>query len=259
MARPKKRFTDEEKLKSRHFRFLLYLDNQEHFAVFETLKNLEKALKIWICHEAGADFDPYTGDTVTVGKEHIHFYCSFPNPVNWYNFADSVGCDLQFCRPITGQFKNALLYLCHTNTPEKEQYPLTVLQGDEVLISATRKVVQRYLERDMPLSDAVQMCVVWISEHEGFIRTEDLVFWSIANGCFKGAYNVLTRDCLHEHNALVASQRSMSTVQTVDFSELSDDEFRKMVFVNEDDRKGSFDAVFHQSGDSFRGRIDRTS
>lgn len=206
------------------------MDNQEHVTVFETLKGLKKALKIWIEHQPGFDFDPYTGDTVEVGKKHIHFYCSFPNPVNWYNFADSVHCDIQFCRPITGLFRNALLYLCHTNTPEKEQYSLAALCGDEVLISDTRKVVQRYLEKDIPLGDAVQMCVLWIKQQEKHIKTEDLVFWSVANGCFKGAYNVLTRDCLRERNALISSQMALiDSYESPDFREVTDEEFERML------------------------------
>lgn len=258
MARAKKRITDEEKQKSRHFRFLLYLDNQEHVAVFENLQKLNKALKIWIKHEPGTDFDPYTGETVETGKEHIHFYVSFPNPVNWYHFCDSIGGDLQFCRPITGPFKNALLYLCHTNTPEKEQYSLASLCGDEVLISDTRKIVQRYLEKDMPLGDAVQMCVLWIKQQEKHIRTEELVFWSVANGCFKGAYNVLTRDCLKEQNTLIEIRKmEYQAVQSVDFAEVSDEEFERMLIDYEDERKGLVNAVYSDARISARGRIER--
>lgn len=267
MPRPKKRETDESTKKARHFRFLLYVDNPEHVAIFEYLEKLDKGLKIWIEHKPETEMNVDTGDVVETGKAHIHYYISFENPVNWYRFAELAGNpDRQFCRIIDGRFDNALLYLCHTNTPEKEQYALSALHGSPELIKRTERVIQRYHERDIPLSEAVLACVLYISDQsraDTIISTKDLIFWAVSNGVFKGVSNVSTRDVLREHNEQVRAARmdKLSKVDWLDadFREVTDDEWQRMMIDYEADRKRIVAGLYHKSEGPARKRVSRVT
>lgn len=189
----------EEDGKYRNYKLLLYPDNEEHTTVLERIK-AEYPCHIGIKHLGTVDDE--TGEII--GKEHYHVYLSFPNPRAWYRLCKLLGLpDQQFCRPIEN-IDGALLYLCHTNTPEKEQYPLSDLFGDKTLIQKTDLLIKRYRERSVFTPEAVQTCVEYIRAYRGILSFSDFTLWAVCNNLYKGAQSPLVRECLREHNAIQA-------------------------------------------------------
>lgn len=185
--------------KFRNYELLLYPDNQEHMDVLQRIKD-EYAMHIGIKHLG--DIDDETGELI--GKEHFHVYLCFPNPRGWFRLCKLLGFqDHQFCRPI-GNIDGALLYLCHTNTPEKTQYEIADLFGDKGLIAKTHLLIRRYKERNVFTPEAVKLCVEYIRSQRGIISFSDFTMWAVLNNLYKGAQSPLVRECLKEHNSIMA-------------------------------------------------------
>lgn len=186
----------EEDGKYRNYKLLLYLDNAQHMATLEYIKT-KYTNYIGIKHTGAIDGD--TGEIV--GKEHYHVYLCFEHQRAWYKLCSELGFpDNQFCRPID-RMNGALLYLCHTNTPDKEQYSLSALFGDASLINKTALLIRRYRESNVFVPDAVEACVVYISSLTRILSFSEFTLWAVRNNLYKGAQSPLVRECLHEHNA----------------------------------------------------------
>lgn len=134
----KKAFKEPEK--SRHIKYLLYEDNQQHMTVLEKIRSDDHAF-IGIRHHI-QDMD---GQDIIdgEGKPHYHVYQEFSSPVypaacaKRYGLLDDSGKpSVQFCRTVSGRFDNALIYLTHLNVPEKELYSESDLFGWSVLLRA---------------------------------------------------------------------------------------------------------------------------
>lgn len=54
---------------------------------------------------------------------HIHIMLSFSTPKTFKTIANDFGVETQYVQKIKSNFANALSYLTHANTPEKEPYP----------------------------------------------------------------------------------------------------------------------------------------
>lgn len=194
----RKKRADEDG-KFRNFKLLLYPDNAEHAEVLQRIKD-EYPCHIGIKHIG--DIDGETGEVI--GKEHYHVYLCFPNQRAWYRLCKLLGLpDQQFCRPIDN-IDGALLYLCHTITPEKEQYELSDLFGDKILIQKTDLLIKRHREKNVFTPEAVKVCIEHIRAHKGILSFADFALWAVANNLYKGAQSPLTREALREHNAVVA-------------------------------------------------------
>lgn len=128
----------KEPIKSRHIKYLLYEDNEQHMEALERIKG-DKYAYIGIRHHI-VDMD---GNEITEesGKPHFHVYQEFDNPVytsscaRRYGLLDDSGApSVQFCRTVTGSFDNALVYLTHLNAPDKELYSESDLFGWSCLL-----------------------------------------------------------------------------------------------------------------------------
>lgn len=128
----------KEPTKSRHIKYLLYEDNPQHVQVLENIKADNHAYIGIRHHIVDLDGNEIIEDS---GKPHFHVYQAFDSPVypaacaKRYGLLDDSGkVSTQFCRCITGRFDNALIYLTHLNSPDKELYPDSDLFGWSILL-----------------------------------------------------------------------------------------------------------------------------
>lgn len=144
----KKAFKEPEK--SRHIKYLLYEDNQQHMTVLEKIRSDDHAY-IGIRHHI-QDMD---GQDIIdgEGKPHYHVYQEFSSPVypaacaKRYGLLDDSGkVSTQFCRCVSGSWSNALVYLTHLNAPDKELYPDSDLFGWGLLLRKYAECALNFLK-----------------------------------------------------------------------------------------------------------------
>lgn len=197
-----------QKFRSRSFRFLLYPENPVHCIAFDTLTNSPETANncIWIRHryylENGLeDVHGVSG----VGKSHWHLYLHFDNARSSDEILKISGVEPRFMQQITGKFENAILYLTHKSTPEKEQYSIDDLGGAGWLLDYAQKIHLKCDEKQIPIGDCVCSLIDWIDSHCGlFVSVGDLARFAVDNGIFKGCAHQLVRIALHEHNEKVS-------------------------------------------------------
>ena len=186
--------------KSRHFKILLYPDNEKHQWILENIINANDIDYIGILHKGDEE-----------SKEHYHLFLSFPNPRKCecvaaeFGFFDSDGNpDIQFCRPVTGRLDNGLVYLTHLNSPEKEQYLSSDLFGTKFMLQKYHKAELRYLRSEFDMSDCVLALLDWIDSQHSVIRVSSLLRWACGSPYFKAVSHPMVRMALDEHNSLYA-------------------------------------------------------
>ncbi|MBQ8921413.1 MAG: hypothetical protein IJ060_04535 [Oscillospiraceae bacterium] len=223
-------------LKSRNMKLLLYPDNEAHALAFSRIQDDLNVPFIGILHHDGSS------------KDHWHVYLCFQNPRYCSAVAQELGLvldsgegDTQFVRPITGRFESALVYLTHTNTPEKEQYSAADLIGDSELIEQQKKACLKYRRKELDMSDSVLGILAWIQQQEGIISMFQFGMWVCNSPYFRAASSGIVRGCIEEHNKKIyeATQRdyirhlqssqerlnAMIDNPQIDFGEWEGDEF----------------------------------
>lgn len=212
-----------KKFRSRSFRFLLYPENISHLYTMDKLCNSDETRNnvIWIRHryqleDGTEDIHGVSG----LGKSHWHVYLKFDNARSSDEILKFAEVEPRFLQQITGRFENALVYLLHRNTPEKEQYSLDDLGGAAWLLDDARKAVLRFEENNIPMSQAVCALIDWIdSNFSLFVSAGDLARFAADNGLFKACQHPLTRIALQEHNEKVS--RALRRKQELQDSELA--------------------------------------
>lgn len=202
------RFVLSSSLKIRSFRLLLYPDNRDMMCVLKRIKR-------------DSSFSPYyCGIWHTIGKKHAHLVLRFPNPRSWSALCSDLGCDSRFCRPIgykevKGEWKNvkydtfrsALGYLTHSNTPEKELYPVSSLFGAPSMISQAADAALFYQCKDITQKEALLKVRAWIVSHYGEVITPMMfVSWITQTPYMKVINSPWIRNMMDSHNQAVYTQ-----------------------------------------------------
>lgn len=215
---------DDTKVKTRYYKLLLYADNAQHVQALEVIKEYPKAPKpdyIGIAHKLYDDL----GNVILEGegKLHYHVYLAFVNPV-WVSavckilglLKDDGTSDVQFIRPITGRFDNALVYLTHTNAPDKEQYTAADLFGTPALIERQKRACVKYERKEIDVADSVLHILDWIQEQRGEIITMYAFGrWVCQTPYFRGAASPIVRGAIEEHNQRIWSARNKNYMEMI--------------------------------------------
>lgn len=227
---------DNLKARSRYFRVLLYPDCAEHAAAIEVIKNGYPDEYIGITHLA------QDGE-----KEHQHFVLLFDNPRKTETVCEKLGlvsplglADDQFVRAIVKkqkrkvdqQLKDCCVYLTHRNAPEKEQYEVSQLFGDQARIKWTAKQVLKYESQEIDMPDCVLGILDWIASQDDIIKVYSFGRWLANSPYFKANNNRIVWAAIKEHNLRVWNEQNPRPdhFDTVDpqydesFRELSHDE-----------------------------------
>lgn len=194
--------------RSRHFRLMLYPDNSIHSVLIDRLlsgkpifdsSDKVKFSFIGIKHE---DID-FEGGV----KPHYHVFLEFSNAVYTRALCKRLGFvgddglpDDQFCRVIKGQFSNALVYLTHLNSPDKEQYERSALFGSSSLISAYDKAALAYVTKKVDKRSAFQDVCYWISSQTGIITAFQMLNYLLQTSCFAIRNESWLKLIWQEHN-----------------------------------------------------------
>lgn len=248
MAR--KREFIKEPDKSKHIKFMLYPDNEQHLQVLEKIKD-DKFPYIGISHHI-IDFD---GNPVTEGsgKPHYHVYQEYPNQVyptavaKRYGMIDDSGkVSVQFCRTIAGRWHKALQYLTHLNDEEKEPYSKHDLFGWDSLKREYDLAELEYFSDHIDIRTALFAMKDWVCRrHAGdIITTAMMIDWLLDTPYIRFRNERLWLELIKEHNqriwALEAKNRiegfaqgsislsSRSVGSDIDFSEMSDEEYESL-------------------------------
>lgn len=206
---------DKEKYKSRHLRYLLYEDNEQHMQVLDKIK---------------ADNFPFIGikhhvidiDGVEVlegeGKPHYHVYQEFEYPrypsalAKRYGLLDDSGkVSVQFVRCIHknegaqrfyNSWNGALCYLTHLNAPDKELYPESDLFGWDSMKSAYRAASIAYSDKTVDLRTALTALMWWVNEQNRgkIIKSSDVVAWLVTTPFLRFRNERLFLSAIQEHN-----------------------------------------------------------
>ena len=211
MARKRAENIDD---RSRHFKLLLYPDNELHSSLIERILSGQQIFDskiqwvyIGIKHE-DIDIDG-------AYKPHYHFYLEFPNAVYTRSLCKQFGFikddgnpDDQFVRVITGQFSNALVYLTHLNCPDKEQYDRSALIGSKSLIQAYDKAALAYITKKVDKREAFQDVSMWIRSQTGIITAFQMLDYLLKTSCFAIRNESWLRIIWQEHNSRLIQKYS---------------------------------------------------
>lgn len=230
---------DNLKARSRYFRVLLYLDNEQHLAAAETIRT-QYEHDYLCCKHTG-----YDGE-----KDHVHYVLWFDNPRSTetvcrvLGFVDPLGIpDDQFVRAIVKkqenkvdrQLKSACIYLVHANAPEKEQYPVSALEGDKDKIAWTCQQIVKYERNSLDMSDCVLGILDWIARQDDFIRVAYFGRWLCGSPYFKANSNRIVWAAIREHNLRIYQSKQPSEFGGLDtcenFRELTQAEWDSMQLI----------------------------
>ena len=181
---------------SRHFKLLLYPDNEQHVIAAAKLRELFP-LHLGILHK-GQDG----------GKDHWHFLLvSGDSPVRVGTICRKLGLlkddltpDTQFIRLVGGRTSGFLIYLTHLSEPDKEQYSVQDLFGSPVLLAEYGKAASKYLRKEVDTQDCVLAVLDWLKWQEGVVRLSYFARWICGTPYFKCANSPLVRGLIQEHN-----------------------------------------------------------
>lgn len=204
MPRSKKQVSNIDD-RSRYFRLLLYMDNQQHMDLLSSLRfyadlDLPDYRFIGIRHN---------GDDDGLLKCHYHLFLIFQYPQWTRSLCKKMGFvndafepDDQFLRVIDGRFDNALVYLTHLNTPDKEQYVRDDLfaSGDDVLKMYDDAVIRyqsRHIDKRLLLRDVVE----WLDKQDGLVSARQLLEYLLTHGCYSVRNESWLRTVWSEHNS----------------------------------------------------------
>lgn len=197
-------------LRSRNIKMLLYPDNPAHENAISSIMNSDLQY-VGIMHVG-------TEET----KPHYHIYLCFDNARSCASVAADLGLmsdsgepDVQFVRPITGRLDNALVYLTHLNTPEKEQYSVSDLIGTGSLIDRYQKAATKYLSKQLDMSDCVLAILDWIQQHEGVITMSAFGRWVCCSPYFRGASSGIVRGAIQEHNQRIYDAQRKKYIEMI--------------------------------------------
>lgn len=206
MPRSKKQVANIDD-RSRNFRLLLYADNDMHSELLYQIRYNIDALGlpddrryIGIMHD---------GDSEGLVKSHYHVYLMFTYPqwtkslcrkLGFVNDADEP--DDQFLRVIDGRLDNALVYLTHLNSPDKEQYERSDLfaSGADVLKLYDDAVI-RYQSRHIDKRLLFREVVEWLDKQEGLVSARQLLEYLLTHGCYSVRNESWLRTVWSEHNS----------------------------------------------------------
>lgn len=206
----------------RSYSFLLYPDNEKHVAALSALRDTFS--HVGILH--------YIVDTTLVskndsgviiegqGKPHNHVYTFHEYPVkisticNVCGFVDSSGnIDTQFVRPLSvkrGRYgaDDALGYLIHFNSPDKESYSITDLFGTRDCVLKAEQAVVRLARAQYDMPDSIRGCLSWISKQTDIITAFQFGHWITGSPYFKASNSWIVRECIAQHNQRIYAREN---------------------------------------------------
>lgn len=209
----------KDPVKSRHIKYLLYEDNPQHVAALDRIKEDNHAY-IGIRH---AIFD-LDGNEITedAGKPHFHVYQAFDSPVypaacaRRYGLLDDSGKpSVQFCRTISGNFNNALVYLTHLNAPDKELYSDQDLFGWSLLLRQYQTAALAYSDKHIDVRTALYAMNDWISSDMAgkIIQSSDIIRWLITTPYLRFRNERLFLSAIAEHNKQIWTREARQRIE----------------------------------------------
>lgn len=217
MARTRKYQVANIDDRSCYFRLLLYPDNPVHADLLESIVHNNPSLfspsTVWeyigIQHFIIDDCGEIIVDGE--GKRHYHIYLRFKFPM-WtkslcrrFGFFTPDGLpDDSFVRVIQGKFENALVYLTHLNSPDKEQYGTESLFGSPDMIRLYEKAALSYTTKKADKRDIFADCQKWIASQPGIISAHQMLTYLIKHQAFAIRNEPWLRSLWSEHNSRLA-------------------------------------------------------
>ena len=252
MARLKKQVANIDD-RSCHVRLLLYADNEQHMNLLDRIQNDSSLFSsstqwgyIGIAHSSFDDdgVEILDGD----GKKHYHVYLSFKYPMrikslcNRFGFFDGSGSpDDSFVRCINGNFENALVYLTHINSPDKEQYSFDDLFGTPDLLRQYSVAELNYQSKHIDKRSALAACMYWINSQRDIISSNDMLQYLLKSPYFSIRNEKWLWEIWNSHNSKIIADRqkayidsiresnlriAMQKVSNGDIEEMSDSEYQ---------------------------------
>ena len=124
--------------------------------------------------------------------------------------------DYQFCRAVgyddnRETVESFMVYMTHTNQPDKEQYTLRDFWGTESLIQKAQRAHLRYHNRKVDMCDAVFDFLCWIDSQrkDKVITYREFAYAACSNSWFKAYSSPIVRAVLEEHNS-IAREKNQS-------------------------------------------------
>ena len=195
--------------RSRYFKLLMYPDNPKHKLLIDNLLGgyyIFDDSTVW--DYIGIKHQTFDGDDT---KPHYHFYLMFKYAMRTVAlcrrfdfFTDSGLPDDQFVRVITGDFDNALVYLTHLNTPDKEQYNESDLLGSFDMKQLYHKAALKYTTKHFDKRDAFYQVQKWISAQPGIISAHQMLSFLLKHECFAIRNEPWLKTLWSEHNSRLA-------------------------------------------------------
>lgn len=180
----------------RNFRILLYPDNPQH-SLAACILSTNEYNAVGMLH----DKDVYTEDDPERGivkgvieKKHWHFVIKFKNAKTFSALAKELEIDSKFIQKCDN-YKGALLYLTHANSPDKYQYSpknaVGSLAGDLLNASDSRPEYLKILD-----------IAEYISNYNGRLFLSKVLQYACENGIYSTYRRDLTtiRELIAEHN-----------------------------------------------------------
>lgn len=162
-----------QKVRSRKWGLLLYMEDSTHKEAFEKLMELDgcSCSVAYIVHDK--DVDESTGE---LKKEHIHVVLDWKNSVWNTALAKQLGIKENYIQQIRN-YENALEYLIHYNDNEKYQYNIDEVQG-----TLKQKLAEIIAKDGMSEGERVLQLYEYINNYDGVIKISDVLKWSAKNG-----------------------------------------------------------------------------
>lgn len=217
------KYVDFETYRGRGYKMLLYADNRDHMRVLHRLQRHKDYSRYYcgIWHIQYKDDDSAAEIVTGAGKKHAHIIVDLDNPVYWRSFVRNLGADPRFCMPICADIDNkglfvvkagsnvrrGLVYLTHVAYPEKEQYSVNQIFGAEEMREKASSAVDKYLSRNLSMSDCAFYICEWIDEQKDYISAIQYARWLTSTPYFKASQSAVVRAVLDEHNREVMRQR----------------------------------------------------
>lgn len=218
---------DYTSVKTRNYKFLLYADNGQHMSILDRIREGDPETFNGAYEYIGIAHVLPDGQGGVImegeGKMHYHVYLVFPSPRHVRSVCSALGLigddglpDVQFVRPITGRFDNALVYLTHTNAPDKEQYTSDALFGSANLILRQKQACLKFARNEVDYSDSIIGCLDWIAEQDDqIIHITDFARWACSSRFFRGSSSPLVRAAIDEHNVRIYNARKDARISDI--------------------------------------------